>query len=80
MSPKLLPFVRNCVAEICLLMNYQGYSEHGKVFFKVNTPTCIQWNPSILDTLGTASSVLIEGIILISGVVLYTSVCNWDHM
>ena len=80
MSPKLLPFVRNCVAEIRRLMNYQEYSEHGKGFFKVNTPTCIQWNPSIPDTLGTASSVLIKGIILISGVLLYTSLCSWDHM
>ena len=35
--------------------------------------------PSILDTLGTASSVLIKGGVLISGVVLYTSLCSWDH-
>ena len=30
----------------------------------------IQWNPSVLDTLGTASSVLIKGGVLISGVSL----------
>ena len=36
MSHKLLPFVRNCVAEIRCLMNYQEYSEYGKGFFKVN--------------------------------------------
>ena len=32
----------------------------------------------IPDTLGTASSVLIKGDILISGVVLYTDLCSWD--
>ena len=33
----------------------------------------VQWNPSILDTLGTVLSVLIKGGVLISGVVkLYT--------
>ena len=32
----------------------------------------VQWSPSIPDTLGTASSVLIKGGVLISGVVLYT--------
>ena len=35
--------------------------------------------PSILDTLGTASSVLIKGGVLISGVVLYTDLCSWDR-
>ena len=36
----------------------------------------IQWNPSILDTLGTAESVLNKGGVLISGVVLYTFLCS----
>ena len=30
-----------------------------------------------LDTLGTACSVLIKRGVLILGVVLYTSLCNW---
>ena len=34
----------------------------------------IQWNLSILNTLGTAESVLIKGHVLISGVVLYISI------
>ncbi len=33
----------------------------------------IQCNPSVPDTLGTAQSVLI------SGVVLYAILCSWDH-
>lgn len=35
-NPKLIPFIRNSVAEIRKLMNYQEYSKHGKGFFKVN--------------------------------------------
>ena len=38
----------------------------------------VQWNPSILDTLGTALSVLIKG----GGIYFctcYTSLCSWDH-
>ena len=36
----------------------------------------IQWNPSIPNTLGAASSVLIKGGVLISGVLLYTSLLH----
>ena len=37
----------------------------------------VQWNLSSVDTLGTAESVLIKGGILISGVILYASLCSW---
>ena len=37
----------------------------------------IEWNLSIPDTLVTVLS--IHGGILISGVLLYTSLCSWDH-
>ena len=40
----------------------------------------VQWNPSIPDILGTASSVLIKGSVLISGVILYTFSCSWGHV
>ena len=33
----------------------------------------------IPDTLVTGSNVLIKGGVLISGVVLYTVLCSWDH-
>ena len=40
------------------------------------------WAPTalILDTLGTVLSVLIERGVLISGVVLYTSLCSWNNV
>ena len=37
MNRRLIPFVRNSVAEIHQLMSYQEYSKHGKGFFKVCT-------------------------------------------
>ena len=40
----------------------------------------IQWNPSIPDTLAAVLSDLIKGGVLISGVLLYTSLCSWDHV
>ena len=39
----------------------------------------LQWNPSIVDSLGAAESVLIIGGVLISRVVLYAFLCSWDH-
>ncbi len=39
----------------------------------------MRWIPSIPDTLGPVQSVLIKGGVLISGVVLYTSLCSWGH-
>ena len=41
---------------------------------------CVQWNPSIPDTLRTVLSVRIKGGILILGAVLYTSLCSWVHV
>ena len=35
----------------------------------------IQWNPSIPDTLGTATNVLIKGGVFISGVAFYVHTC-----
>ena len=34
---------------------------------------------TLLYVAGTMHSVLIKGGVLISGVVLYTSLCSWDH-
>ena len=36
MKPVLLPFIRNTVAEVRKLMNFQEYSKHGKDFFKAS--------------------------------------------
>ena len=41
--------------------------------------SCSTVGPSIPDTLGIVSSVLIKGGVLILGIVLYTSLCSWDH-
>ena len=64
---------------------YQIYTEFFFFFFfaVVNTVKLgryIQWSLSIVDTLGTAESVLIKGGVLISGVVLYTFLPSWDHI
>ena len=39
----------------------------------------VQWDASIVDMFGTTQSVLFIGGVLISGEVLYTPLCNWDH-
>ena len=46
----------------------------------VRVCVCVdQWNPSIADTLGTASCVQIKGGVLISGVVLLSSLFSWGQ-
>ena len=48
-------------------------------FVFTNTSIRIQWNLSIMDTLGTTWSVLIKEVSQNSEVVQYTSLCSWDN-
>jgi hypothetical protein len=70
-----IDFVYGLRGETCLRIVAIRYKPAVSTFLELE----LQRNPIISDTLGTAQSVLIKGGVLISGVVLYTSLCSWDR-